>query len=77
MKNTIAPTSLRSCRDYIKGRYSANAPGNELTVSRYASIRCYLRSQYPPLRGERLRKTVLATIGALTGFSMLFVLLAA
>ncbi|PHI20667.1 hypothetical protein CEQ90_06345 [Lewinellaceae bacterium SD302] len=77
MKNTIAPTTLRSCRDYIKGRYSASTSGNELNAGRYASIRCYLRSQYPPLRGERLRKTVLGIIGTLTAISALFVLLAA
>lgn len=76
MKNVLKPNSLRACRDLIKGRSNAFV-NNEHIVADYAALRFSIKQQYPPMRGERLRKTILLTIGTLTALLSLYILIAA
>lgn len=76
MTTPLTPNRLRECRDLIKGRRTAFGP-EEHIVADYAALRFRIKSSYPPLRGEYLRKTILAGFGMATLLTSLFVLLAA
>lgn len=75
MKNTLLPKDLRGCRDLIKGR-SGGFPNSEHILADYARFRYQIKREFAPLRGERLRKTIIGGIMLATSILMLYIMFA-